>query len=66
MTQANETQLTVDGIFHLIKSGQFGPAEEYCRSFLEQSPDDINVLGLLGAILLKLERPQDARPFLEK
>jgi len=66
MTQANETQLTIDGIFHLVKSGQFGPAEEYCRSFLEQSPDDINVLGLLGAILLKLERPQDARPFLEK
>jgi tetratricopeptide (TPR) repeat protein len=66
MTQANDTQLTIDGIFRLINSGQFGPAEEYCRSFLEQSPDDINVLGLLGAILLKLERPQDARPILEK
>lgn len=66
MTQANETQLTVDGIFRLIKTGQFGPAEEYCRSFLEQSPNDINVLGLLGAILLKLERPDDAKLFLEK
>jgi len=66
MTQANETQLTIDGIFRLIKSGQLGPAEEYCRSFLEQSPDDINVLGLLGAILLKLERPDDAKLFLEK
>lgn len=66
MTQANDTQLTIDGIFRLIKSGQFGPAEEYCRSFLEQSPDDVNVLGLLGAILVKLERPEDAEPFLEK
>ncbi len=66
MTQANETQLTVDGIFRLIKTGQFGPAEEYCRTFLEQSPDDINVLGLLGAILLKLERPDDAKLFLER
>ncbi len=66
MNQANETKLTVDGIFRLIKSGQFGPAEEYCRSFLEQSPDDVNVLGFLGAILLKLERAADARPVLEK
>ena len=66
MNQINETQLTLDGIFRLINSGQFGPAEEYCRLFLEQSPDDINVLGLLGAILLKLERPDDARPILEK
>jgi tetratricopeptide (TPR) repeat protein len=66
VNQINETQLTLDGIFRLINSGQFGPAEEYCRMFLEQSPDDINVLGLLGAILLKLERPDDARPILEK
>ena len=66
MTQTNETQLTIDGIFRLISTGQFGPAEEYCRSYLEQAPDDINVLGLLGAILLKLERPQDAKPVLEK
>jgi len=66
MTQANDTQLTIDGIFRLIKSGQFGPAEEYCLSYLEQSPDDVNVLGLLGAILLKLGRPEDAKPVLEK
>ncbi|NCF16419.1 MAG: tetratricopeptide repeat protein [Gammaproteobacteria bacterium] len=66
MTQTNETQLTLDGIFRLISTGQFGPAEEYCRSYLEQAPDDINVLGLLGAILLKLERPEDAQPVLEK
>jgi len=66
MTQANDTQLTIDGIFRLIKSGEFGAAEEYCRSYLEQTPDDVNVLGLLGAILLKFERPRDAKPFLEK
>jgi len=66
MTQADDRQLTIDGLFRLVKTGQFGAAEEYCRSYLEQSPDDINVLGLLGAILLKLERPQDAKPFLNK
>lgn len=66
MTQAPDTKLTIDGVFRLLKSGQFGPAEEYCHRILETSPDDVNVLGLLGAILLKLGRPSDARPVLEK
>lgn len=66
MTQTPDAQLTIEGVFRLIKSGQFGPAEEICHRILESSPNDVNALGLLGAILLKLGRPADARPVLEK
>ncbi|MCH9693518.1 MAG: sulfotransferase [Gammaproteobacteria bacterium] len=65
MTNPNDSQLTVEGVFRLVNSGQFGAAEEYCVAYLQKQPDDVNVLGLLGAILLKLGRPADARPVLE-
>jgi len=55
-----------EGIFSLVNSGQFEQAELECKSFLERKPDDINVLGLLGAVLLKLDKLDEARPILEK
>ena len=39
--------------FRLIRAGDLGAAEAHCRECLEASPDDVNLLGLLGAILLK-------------
>jgi Flp pilus assembly protein TadD len=55
-----------EDIFSLVNSGQFEQAELECRSFLENRPDNINVLGLLGAVLLKLGKGDEARPILEK
>ena len=57
---------SLDEIFRLIRSGQFEPAEQQCRSALQRAPDDVNVLGLYGAILLKLGRNEEAAPALER
>ena len=66
MVKKGESRGAVNDIFRLINSGQVEIAKSRCRSYLDKNPDDINVLGLLGAILLKLGRSDDARPILEK
>jgi len=66
MLKKGESRGVVNDIFRLINSGQVELAKTRCRSYLDNYPDDINVLGLLGAILLKLGRPDDAKPILEK
>ena len=66
MLKKGESRGAVNDIFRLINSGQVELAKTRCRSYLDNHPDDINVLGLLGAILLKLGRPEDAKPILEK
>jgi Flp pilus assembly protein TadD len=40
----------------LINSGRPDKAEAICRSAVERNPDDINMVALLGAILLKGKR----------
>jgi tetratricopeptide (TPR) repeat protein len=57
---------SLDEIFRLIRSGQFEMAEQQCRAALEDSPKDVNVLGMHGAVLLRLGRNDDARQVLEK
>jgi len=66
MDRKDESRSAVNDIFRLINSGQVEHAKSMCRAYLENHPDDINVLGLLGAILLKLGHPADAKPILEK
>ena len=66
MEKQGESRSAVNDIFRLINSGQIEHAKSQCRSYLDTHPNDINVLGLLGAILLKLGQSADARPILEK
>lgn len=66
MDRKDESRSAVNDIFRLINSGQVEHAKSKCRAYLDNHPDDINVLGLLGAILLKLGHPADAKPILEK
>ena len=66
MSDPNGERQAINDIFRLINSGQIEHAEERCRAYIEKSPDDINVLGLLGAVLLKLGRVTDAKPILER
>jgi len=66
MNRPDNQRRGFEDMFSLVKSGQFEQAELECRSFLERRPDDINVLGLLGAVLLKLGKSSDARQVLEK
>jgi len=66
MNRPNNTKRGFQKIFSLINAGQFEHAEERCRSYLERKPDDINVLGLLGVVLLRLGKSDEAKPVLEK
>ena len=56
----------INDIFRLISSGQLEQAEHKCSSMLITYPLDINILGLHGALLLKLGRTDDAQQALLK
>ena len=49
-----------DEAIGLINSGDLASAEARCRSALETYPRDVNMLALLGALLVKLNRAADA------
>ena len=66
MNDGDTSQRTIQKLFRLIDSGQITHAEVRCRNAVAQAPDDVNLLALLGAIYLKLERLDDARAALEK
>lgn len=55
-----------DEAIALIDAGSLGEAEAHCRRVLEQYPRDVNMLALLGALLLKLNRPAEAEACLRK
>ena len=56
----------VDDIFRLISSGQLELADKKCASLLINHPKDVNIIGLHGAILLKLGDTNGARETLHK
>lgn len=66
MSQLDDSRQSVESILRLLSSGEIEQAELQCRSILRKTPEDINTLGLLGAILLKLGRPVEAKPLLKK
>jgi len=47
-------------VIGLINSGQLAAAEAGCRAALARHPGDVNMQALLGAVLVKLERPVEA------
>jgi tetratricopeptide (TPR) repeat protein len=66
MAESSGRRNAVNEVFRLINAGQFEQAESVCRAHLSNKADDVNILGLLGAILLKLGSTDDARETLEK
>lgn len=66
MTNPDDTRTAIDGIFRMVSSGQFDQAEQKCRSMLVDHPRDVTIIGLHGAILLKLERSVEAQSALQK
>jgi tetratricopeptide (TPR) repeat protein len=50
----------------LINSGHADKAEVICRSAAERNPDDINMVALLGAILLKSNQIAEAEKYLRQ
>lgn len=53
-------------VFRLIDAGQVEQAEQLCRQVIGKEPANINMLGLLGAILLKRNKIADAETYLQK
>jgi tetratricopeptide (TPR) repeat protein len=50
----------------LINQGQLATAEARCRAALERYPRDVNMLGLLGALLVKMDRRAEAEAALRR
>ena len=53
-----------DATLALIQAGDLGAAEARSRAALQTWPRDVNMQGLLGALLLKLNRLDEARQLL--
>jgi tetratricopeptide (TPR) repeat protein len=50
----------------LINAGDVQQAEKICRAAVERSPTDVNMLGLLGALLVKTHRYEEAEHWLRR
>jgi tetratricopeptide (TPR) repeat protein len=55
---------SMDDIFRQVGAGHLDAAEAMCRQALLVEPNDINVLGMLGAILLRKQQSDEAETLL--
>jgi tetratricopeptide (TPR) repeat protein len=53
-------------IMELVDRGDYAHAEGLCRALLQKHPNDVNVLGLRGAVLIKLNRFAEAEKALRQ
>ena len=60
------SKATFSEIIELISLGQVGKAEEICKDAVNQSPTDVSMMGLLGAILIKMNKNEEAEIYLRK
>ena len=65
MQKPDASRKAIEDVFRLINSGRLEQAEQLCDSLLIEHPQDVNIIGLRGAILLKLGRMNDAQQALE-
>jgi len=56
----------MDDIFRYVNADRMDDAEALCRRALQGRPGDVNVLGMLGAILLKKKQHEEAEVFLKR
>jgi tetratricopeptide (TPR) repeat protein len=47
-------------VLELVNRGEFQHAEGLCRALLQKYPTDVNILGMRGAVLVKLKRYEEA------
>ncbi len=66
MREIHAPKAQFDKALELINSGDPAGAELICKRAIEKSPNDVNMLGLLGAVLISMRRLEDARNVLEK
>ncbi|MDH3439484.1 MAG: sulfotransferase [Gammaproteobacteria bacterium] len=63
---SDNTRRSMNEIFDHVNAGRVDAAEALCRKTLDHRPNDINVLGMLGAILLKTGRNDEAETTLRR
>ena len=66
MAKLSTSKGRFDEILELVSRNEFGHAESLCRALLQKYPSDVNVLGLRGAVLIKLNRLEDAETSLRQ
>jgi tetratricopeptide (TPR) repeat protein len=66
MPESSKSRQALDSVFHLVSSGQLEQADHKCATLLNSRPDDVNIIALHGAVLLKLGRLDSAQAALEK
>ena len=55
-----------DRVLELISAQEFAAADALCQELLQQDPADVNILGLRGAVLIKLNRLDEAETVLRQ
>jgi tetratricopeptide (TPR) repeat protein len=53
-------------VLELINSGQLTAAEHICNDTISQHPNDPNITGLMGALLVKMKRFEEAEKYLKR
>jgi tetratricopeptide (TPR) repeat protein len=66
MAQAFASKSALSEAIALINSGHLDKAEAICRSAIGRNSEDINMVALLGAILLKSNQIPEAEKYLRK
>jgi tetratricopeptide (TPR) repeat protein len=66
MAQTFASKSALSEAIALINSGHLDKAEAICRSAVERNPEDINMVALLGAILLKSKQITEAEKYLRQ
>ncbi|MGI9263907.1 MAG: tetratricopeptide repeat-containing sulfotransferase family protein [Gammaproteobacteria bacterium] len=66
MTSTVATASTLRQVVELINSGDADRAVLICREAVDRNPEDINMVALLGATLMKIRRVEEAEKFLRR
>ena len=66
MRQIYAPKAVFDEALELVHAGNPRAAERVCRDAVERNPKDVNMLGLLGAVLVKMRRLEEAETVLQR
>ncbi|MCX2983006.1 sulfotransferase family protein [Halieaceae bacterium IMCC14734] len=63
---AEASRATFEKIMQHLAQGERDAALEKCQTALQRSPSDVNMLGLMGAILIQASQPKQAEKLLRR
>ena len=60
------SRATFDQIMQHLQQGEQETALQKCQAALQRTPNDVNMLGLLGAVLIQASQPREAEKYLRR